>query len=49
VSTSRDAPGGISGRLAVLVGLVALVFSALYFLSDVIELAQGRFSTGQLA
>ncbi len=49
MSTSRDAPGGISGRLAVLVGLVALVFSALYFLSDVIELAQGRFSTGQLA
>jgi Ca2+/Na+ antiporter len=49
VSTSRDAPGGISERLAVLVGLVALVFSALYFLSDVIQLAQGRFSTGQLA
>jgi hypothetical protein len=30
------------------VGLSALVFSALYFLSDVLELAQGGFSTGQL-
>jgi hypothetical protein len=31
-----------------LVGLSALVFSALYFLSDVIEAVQGGFSNGQL-
>lgn len=30
------------------VGATALVFSALYFLSDVIETLQGGFSTGQL-
>jgi hypothetical protein len=35
--------------LALLVGLVALAFSALYFVSDVIELAQGGFSTAQLS
>jgi hypothetical protein len=32
-----------------LVGLGALVFSTLYFLSDAIELSQGGFSTAQLA
>ena len=31
-----------------LVGYAALVFSALYFLSDVVEALQGGFSTGQL-
>lgn len=31
-----------------LVGLTALVFSALYLLSDVIEAIQGGFSAGQL-
>ncbi len=31
-----------------LVGLAALVFSALYVLSDVVEALQGGFSTGQL-
>jgi hypothetical protein len=30
------------------VGLAAVVFSALYFASDVLELAQGGFSTTQL-
>jgi hypothetical protein len=29
--------------------LAAILFSALYFVSDLIELAQGGFSTGQLA
>jgi hypothetical protein len=38
-----------SGDLYLLVGSAAVVFSALYLLSDVIELAQGRFSTTQLA
>jgi len=32
-----------------LVGVAAVAFSALYLLSDVIELAQGGFSTAQLA
>ncbi|MCW2750324.1 MAG: conserved rane protein of unknown function [Aeromicrobium sp.] len=36
-------------RLAVLVGVVAVAFSMLYLVSDVIELAQGGFSTLQLA
>jgi hypothetical protein len=31
------------------VGMAAVVFSVLYFLSDLIELAQGRFSLPQLA
>jgi hypothetical protein len=31
------------------VGLAAVVFSALYFVSDLVELAQGGFSTAQLA
>src|SRR5918994_2398037 len=35
--------------LYVVVGLAAVVFSALYFVSDLVELAQGGFSTGQLA
>jgi hypothetical protein len=39
----RTAPSG-----ATLIGLAALVFSALYLLSDVIEAIQGGFSTGQL-
>ena len=34
--------------IASLVGLTALVFSALYFVSDVIEAVQGGFSAGQL-
>jgi hypothetical protein len=45
---SKDAAAGTSTDLDVLVGLAAVVFSVLYFLSDVIELAQGGFSTGQL-
>ncbi len=38
-----------SDHLSMLIGLAAVVFSALYFISDVIELAQGGFSTAQLA
>lgn len=32
-----------------LVGLAAIVFSAVYFVSDLIEVAQGDFSTGRLS
>ena len=35
--------------MAALVGITAVLFSALYFISDVIELFQGGFSTLQLA
>ena len=35
--------------MARLIGLTAIAFSALYFISDVIELLQGGFSTFQLA
>ena len=36
------------GRKAKIIGTVAVVFSALYLLSDVVELVQGGFSDGQL-
>jgi hypothetical protein len=39
---------GPSKQLTSTVGLAALVFSILYFISDVIEFAQGGFSTMQL-
>ncbi|MEA2510181.1 MAG: hypothetical protein QOG21_2263 [Actinomycetota bacterium] len=39
---------GPSTRLSSTIGLVALLASILYFISDVIELAQGGFSTMQL-
>ena len=35
-------------RTAQVVGLMAVVFSLLYLLSDVIEAVQGGFSDGQL-
>jgi hypothetical protein len=41
------APAG-ARRLPLLVGLGAVVFSVFYIVSDVIELAQGGFSTTQL-
>ncbi|MEA2580875.1 MAG: hypothetical protein QOE83_1767 [Actinomycetota bacterium] len=41
--------GGTPRALSRLVGVTTLAFSALYFLSDLIELVQGRFSTPQLA
>lgn len=41
--------GSSTGRpLAALIGLAALVFSALYFLSDAMEAVQGGFSASQL-
>jgi hypothetical protein len=39
----------LPGDVVSLIGIAALAFSALYLLSDVIELAQGGFSTAQLA
>ncbi len=42
---ARETPAG----LAVLVGVATVVFSALYFVSDLVELVQGGFSTPQLA
>jgi hypothetical protein len=47
-STPDSAPFA-SQSLALLVGFVALAFSALYFVSDLIELVQGGFSTAQLS
>jgi hypothetical protein len=44
----RSGPGSRIGPATTLVGTTALVFSALYFLSDVIEVVQGGFSVGQL-
>ena len=40
---------GFASPVAVVVGGAAIAFSVLYLLSDVIELAQGGFSTPQLA
>jgi hypothetical protein len=37
-----------SDHLRMLIGLAAVVFSALYLISDLMELAQGGFSTAQL-
>jgi hypothetical protein len=39
----------LPGDVVSLIGVAAMAFSALYLLSDVIELAQGGFSTAQLA
>ena len=44
---ARATAGGAPG-IAVLVGLVAVMFSALYLISDLMELGQGGFSTPQL-
>jgi hypothetical protein len=41
-------PAGDRSDIAVLVGLAAVVFSALYLISDLMELGQGGFSTPQL-
>jgi hypothetical protein len=38
-----------AARLAVMIGVAAVAFSVLYLVSDLIELAQGGFSTPQLA
>jgi hypothetical protein len=44
----RSEHGSRIGPAATIVGTTALVFSAPYFLSDVIEVVQGGFSRGQL-
>jgi hypothetical protein len=49
VAVKPDAIGEASDHLSMLIGLAAVVFSALYFISDLIELAEGGFSTAQLA
>lgn len=43
-----DVPPYPSATLSVSVGLAALIFSVLYFASDLLELVQGGFSAGQL-
>jgi hypothetical protein len=47
--TFRSQPTDGTPAAAILVGVAAVVFSALYFLSDLVEFAQGGFSTPQLA
>jgi hypothetical protein len=47
-ATFRSEPAGGTPGAAILVGVAAVVFSALYFVSDLVELAQGGFSTSQL-
>lgn len=49
VAVKPDAFGEAADHLRMLIGLSAVVFSALYLMSDLIELAQGGFSTAQLA
>jgi hypothetical protein len=49
VAVKPEAIGEASDHLRMLIGLAAVVFSALYFISDLIEWAQGGFSTAQLA
>ena len=41
-------PGGSSRDTTVVIGLAAIVFSAVYLLSDVLEVVQGHFSTLRL-
>jgi hypothetical protein len=45
----REVAGETSERLSLIVGLAAVVFSVLYFVSDVLEHADGGFSTPQLS
>jgi hypothetical protein len=46
--TFRSQPTGGTPDASILVGAAAVVFSALYFVSDLVEFAQGGFSTPQL-
>jgi hypothetical protein len=50
IAPAEAAPRPYGGRqhLSTLVGLAAVVFSALYLISDLMELGQGGFSTSQL-
>lgn len=45
----RETTGQATEGLSLVVGLLTLLSSALYFLSDLVELGQGGFSTVQLA
>jgi hypothetical protein len=45
----REVAGETSERLSLIVGLAAVVFTVLYFVSDVLEHADGGFSTPQLS
>jgi hypothetical protein len=45
---STPTPQASAGTLALMVGVTAVAFSALYFVSDLIELASGGFSQPQL-
>jgi hypothetical protein len=47
--STASGPARASTSAAMLVGAAAIVFSALYFASDLIEFGQGGFSTFQLA
>jgi hypothetical protein len=49
VAFRSELAGGTPDGLSILVGMAAVGFSALYFVSDLVEFAQGRFSTPQLA
>jgi hypothetical protein len=49
VATTPNASRGAARGLDLLIGSAAIVFSLLYFVSDVIELFQGGFSTAQLS
>jgi hypothetical protein len=46
--TFRSQRAGGTPDAAMLVGVATVMFSALYFLSDLVEFAQGGFSTPQL-
>jgi hypothetical protein len=48
VDTGRAVLARTPSELVWIVGLAAVFFSGIYFVSDVIEFAQGGFSTGQL-
>lgn len=47
--TSPGTSGGVGVDLPLWVGLAAVAFSAIYFISDLIEVAQGDFSTFRLS
>jgi hypothetical protein len=49
LATAPNVSLGAAQGLTLLIGSAAVVFSVLYFVSDVIELAQGGFSTAQLS
>ena len=48
MTLKREQAGETAGGLSLVVGLSAVIFSALYLASDVVEAIQGGFSTAQL-